>query len=102
MRRRSCPCGGSAVTVRGGEIPNGLAPDEIRDELAFFYERNALSLHAFVVKRIFPEERRAGNDRNRGVVVHADEIGKHAGFLTAGPRAGGSGVLAELGFAAQD
>src|ERR1700688_1691342 len=102
MRRRSCACRGSAVTVRGGEIPNRLASDEIRDKLAFFYERNALSLHAFIVERIFAEERLAGNSGNRGVVVHVDEIGKHPGFVTAGPRARGPGVLAELGFAAQD
>src|SRR6267378_2127067 len=76
-QRRS---GGSSATVsvRCGEVANGLASDEIGDEVSFLDKRNALRFHAFVIERVVAEQRLPGNRGNRRVVEHVDEIGQHA------------------------
>src|SRR5258708_14130547 len=69
---------GATVTVRSGEVANGLASDEIGDELPLFDQRHALRFDAFVVKGVIAEQRLAGNRGNRRVVNHIDEIGQHS------------------------
>ena len=101
VRSRRGGGGGASMTIRSGKVANGLASDEVGDELSFLDERDALGFHAFVVERVVAEQRLAGNGGNRRVVEHIDEIGQHAGLITAGPLSRGAGVLAELRFTAE-
>ncbi len=102
MRRRRGGRGGATVTVRSGEVANGLASDEVGDELPFLDEGDALGFHAFVIESVVAEQRLAGNSGKRRVVEHIDEIGQHAGFVAVGPLPSGAGVLAELGLSAEN
>ncbi len=102
MRRRRGGWGGATVPVRNGEVANGLASDEVGDELPFLDEGDALGFHAFVIESVVAEQGLARNNGDRRVVEHIDEIGQHAGFVAAGPFPRGSGVLAELRLSAEN
>ena len=52
MRRGRCGGGGPTVSVRGGEIANRLASDEVGDELPFLDKGDALGFHALVVESV--------------------------------------------------
>src|SRR6266446_6676949 len=71
-RQRRSGGGGTTVTIRSGEVANGLASDEIGDELPLFDQRHALRFDAFVVEGVIAEQRLAGNRGKRRVVEHID------------------------------
>src|ERR1035441_7080371 len=102
MRRRRCGGGGPTVSVRGGEIANRLASDEVGDELPFLDKRDALGLHALVVEGVVAKQRLPGNCGDRRVVEQVDEDGQHARLVAAGPFPRGAGVLAELRLSAKN
>src|SRR5208283_2092911 len=60
IRYRRSRRGGATVTVRDGEVANGLASDEVGDELSLLDKGDALGLHSFVIESVVAEQGLAG------------------------------------------
>src|SRR6266852_1805847 len=93
---------GATVTVRGGEVADGLAAEKVAGEGAVVHHGDRLSFHAVVVDIVSADEALTLKFAQRGIVNHAEKVWEDAGLEAGGERADSAVGAAELGLGAEN
>src|SRR6266496_4289013 len=89
---------GAPMSVGGGEIPNGRAPDKIVNELSVLDHRNPLRFDSFIVSLVVAKQSLVV-DRSHGWIVHdRNKVREHAGLEVGRPIALGPSGLPQVRF----